>query len=80
MQGGGVAGTTLKLTIDGGASLEIYLNDNQLDETLNQDFNGANHRNCHLNWGLIAFATSLKVEYKHANAVDLTTAVFWQTH
>jgi len=80
MQAGGVAGTTLKITIDGGAPLEVYLNDDQLDETLNIDFIGNHNRNCHFDWGLIGFATSLKVEFKHANAIDLTTACFWQTH
>ncbi len=71
---------TVKITVDGGAPLEVLLNTNGLYYTINRDYAGAVKKSMVLDWGLVSFETSLKIEWKHNLAVTVKVSCFYQTY
>lgn len=71
---------TVKVTVDGGAPLEQLLGTNQTHNTICRNYAAAMDKLGILDWGLVSFETSLKVEYKSTNAERLVGTCFYQTY
>jgi len=69
---------TLKITIDGEAA--VVLAASNFGYTNQRDYGNNVKRVMSLDWGLIKFATSLKVEYKHAATPYIRATCFYQTN
>ncbi|GAI16986.1 unnamed protein product [marine sediment metagenome] len=71
---------TIKITVDGGAPLEILLGDDQLYRVIRRDCASAVDKHAILGWGLVSFATSLKIEYKCTVIHRIVIACMYQTY
>ena len=78
--GGNIDQYTLKLTVDGGAALEKRLGLAEFHKSVVLDYTGATDKRVTLDFGLIAFATSLKIEVKHNAVGRIIVSCLYQTH
>jgi len=69
---------TIKITIDGAAP--VVLLGSNFGYTNQRDYRNDILRVMTLDWGLIKFATSLKVEYKNAGIPYVRATCFYQTN
>ena len=75
-----IDGCSLKITVDGTVALEFKFDDTGEWYSCSLDYGGAVRKRARFDWGLVAFETSLKIEYKHVNAVTLRVACMYQTY
>ena len=69
---------TVKITVDGAAA--VVIDCINVGYTNQRDYANDSRRVMSLDWGLIKFATSLKVEYKHAAVPYIRATCFYQTN
>ena len=69
---------TIKITIDGDAP--VVLLGTNFGYTNHRDDANTSRKVMSLDWGLIKFATSLKVEYKHTGIPFVRATCFYQTN
>lgn len=71
---------TIKITVDGVMCVEKAFNDDYLWRSAGKDYAGATEKGVQLDFGLVHFATSLKVELKMSFADIIHTSVMYQLY